>query len=340
MAKLKKRADGRYVKVVKDPRTRKNIYFYGKSEREITQKILEYTEKSKTGRIFSKIAEEWYDEATPELEYQSVKSYKPAYKDAINEFGDIPIKEITARDVSAYFRKLAKRGLSAKTVNQRRLVLNLIFKHAILNNDIDNNPCSAASMPKDMPKQIRHAASVEDEKTVKETSDIWLFPYFTIMTGMRKGEILALQWSDIDFDENLISVTKSVYHTGDRPHIKQPKTEESIRFVPLLQPLKERLLKIELRPNDNYIFSDDGIKPLTNRRYITLMDKYRAQTGVTCSAHQLRHSFATIAIENSIDPKVVQGILGHKQLSTTMDIYADLRKNAIKNATQKLNEIF
>ncbi len=217
------------------------------------------------------------------------------------------------------------------------MVVSLIFQYAILENDIQVNPCTAVSVPKNLPKSERTSASAEDEATIKRSADVWLFPYLAIMTGMRKGEILALQWKDIDFTSNLIHVTKSVYHEGDRPFIKSPKTEAGTRYVPLLKPLKDTLLAIDDRPPDHYIISDTGETPLTNRRFITLSNHFKKETGITCTAHQLRHSFATIAFECGLDPKTVQEILGHKQLSTTMDIYTDFRKKAVLSAAEKLN---
>lgn len=183
------------------------------------------------------------------------------------------------------------------------------------------------------------SASESDEQIIKKSADIWIFPYIALMTGMRKGEILALQWKDIDFENNIISVTKSVCHNGDRPIIKAPKTEESTRYVPLLLPLREKLLGYHNKHPESFIVSDDGTSPLSNRRFITLSKKFKEATGTTCTAHELRHSFATVAIENDIPPKVVQEILGHKQLSTTMDIYADLRKKSIIAAADKLNKM-
>lgn len=339
MAGLKKRADGRYLKMVTDPRTKKRLCFYGSSEKEITRKILQFNQALEKGRLFEDVAVEWYDEAIPALELQSVKSYRPCYKAALEEFTGMYIKEIKPKEINSYLRKLALKGYSAKSVSQRRLVLNLIFRHAIIAGDIDINPCSAVITPKDLPKQARHSASESDEQIIKKSADIWIFPYIALMTGMRKGEILALQWKDIDFENNIISVTKSVCHNGDRPIIKTPKTEESTRYVPLLLPLREKLLGYHNKHPESFIVSDDGTSPLSNRRFITLSKKFKEATGTTCTAHELRHSFATVAIENDIPPKVVQEILGHKQLSTTMDIYADLRKKSIIAAADKLNKM-
>lgn len=324
------------VKNITDPRTGKRIYFYGSSEREINKKIMEYSAKVEHGRTFSEVASDWWEEAEPELAYQSIKTYKPAMRRALNEFGSDIIKEIRAQDISLYLKRLARGGLATKTISNQRLVCNLIFSYGVLHGDLEVNPCASVSTPSTK-KATRTAASASDEEIIKRSADIWLFPTFALYTGMRKGEILALQWKDIDFKNNIIRVTKSVYHEGDQPRIKSPKTEAGNRIVPLLKPLRSILDNIAGKTPDNYIISDTGKTPLTNRRFITLSKHYREETGVTCTAHQLRHSFATIAFEADVPIKSVQEILGHKQLSTTMDIYTDFRKKSVDDAAEILN---
>ena len=337
---MKKRADGRVMKSITDSRTGRRIYFYGKNEREVNQKILEYSSRAEQCRSFKEISDEWWDEHENQLEYQSIKVYRPAKKRADEYFDETAVKNIKPKDITVFLKTLAHKGYAQKTIANQKLVINLIFQHAILQNDIELNPCSAAKMPKDTKKISRSAASTMDEKIIRESSDTWLFPYIAIMTGMRKGEILALQWQDVDFDNDLISVTKSVYHEGDKPKIKQPKTDAGIRTVPLLAPLREVLLSIEDRRPTAFIISDSGDAPLTNRRYMTLWKNYRSKTGVSCTAHQLRHSFATIAFECGVPVKSVQEILGHKQLSTTMDLYTDFRKKSFDDAADALNKHF
>lgn len=336
-SKLAVRADGRLCRAIVDPRTHKRVYFYGMTEREINKKIMLYSQKAEIGRSFSEIADEWWEEAEPKLALQSIRSYKLAMSRAVTFFNDTPAKNITAKDITKYLATLAAQGYSQKVVSNHRMVVNRILDYAVTEGDIELNPCASVKTPANLPKTTREAASRSDEQIIKDNVDLWLFPFFALMTGMRKGEILALKWKDIDFDKNYIYVTKSVAHNGDKPVIKTPKTEAGNRIVPLLAPLREELLK-RSRPKDDYIISDDGKSPLTNRRFITLYDHYKKDTGITATAHQLRHSFATVAFEADLDPKSVQEILGHKQLSTTMDIYTQFREKKLTAAADLLNK--
>jgi site-specific recombinase XerD len=108
----------------------------------------------------------------------------------------------------------------------------------------------------------------------------------------------------------------------------------------MLKKLRERLLACENRIPDHYIISDDGETPLTNKRYASLYKRFRLETGVTCTAHQLRHSFATKAYEGDVPAKSLQHIIGHKQISTTLDMYTDFRKKSLDDAAAQLEKTF
>jgi integrase len=298
---------------------------------------MEYTQKVEEGRTFAEVAWDWWRVHEPTLASQSVRGYYNPLEKAVDEFGNTPISKISAKDITAYLRRFAQKSYSEKSIQKHRLVLNSVFKHAMLQGDLDNNPVPISRMPRDLKKSERTAASEKDEEIIKSSWDVWIFPFIAIYTGMRKGEILALTWEDIDFEKNVISVTKSVYHDGDRPFIKTTKTEAGTRLVPLLEPLKEKLLSIENREDRQYIVSDTGERPLTNSRFEKLSARFHEETGTTATAHQLRHSFATIAFELGVPVKSVQEILGHKQISTTMDLYTDFRKKALSDAANILN---
>lgn len=333
---MKRRADGRYLKVIVDARTKQNVYIYGNTEREIQQKMLEFTEKQEIGRSWIEVCAEWWKEHQKKIEYQTARGYESAIKRINAYFNTTPVRNITPKDISVFFQKMSLQKYSHKTISNHKLIINLVLTHAVLENDIEINPCISVSIPKGE-RNIRSAASSRDEQIIKNATHLWLFPFVALMTGMRKGELLALQWSDIDFENNIISVTKSIYFEGDKPFIKKPKTKTGIRKIPLLAPLKEILLTKAGKPKE-YIFSDDKKTPLTSRRFRTLFEKYQQQTGITCTPHQLRHSFATIAFECGAEIKTIQEILGHKHYSTTMDIYTEFRKTAFDTFSKLLNE--
>ena len=336
-SKITHRSDGRYQKSIVDEKTKKRIYFYGDSEREVTKKIMEYSTKVERGRTFDEVASEWWDDTYEELAHQTLKGYKPALKRAVDYFNSISIKEILPKDILRFFKRMNERGFAAKTVSNQRIIINQIFNHAVVEGDIQYNPCASVKLPKNTKKSIRPPASSADESATIESAYPWLFPLVALTTGLRKGEILALQWRDIDFEENTISVTKSVEHIGKTPHIKSTKTEAGERLVPLLDILKERLEAVKGKPS-SYIFSEDGGKsPLYEHRYTKLYNEYRKATGVKATAHQFRHSYATIAVEEDVNPKDLQNALGHADIATTMNIYAAARKRSVQKVANKLN---
>jgi integrase len=228
---------------------------------------------------------------------------------------------------------------AGKTIANQRIVLNQIFNYAIIEKDIEINPCAAVKVPKgaNAKKTVRKSATYTDEQKILESDHPWQFPAFALLTGLRKGEILALQWKDIDFENNTISVYKSVEHIQNHPNIKPPKTEAGNRLVPLLSILAERIYPLRSDP-EHYVFSTDGGKsPLYKQRYNRLYQLYSEAVGITCTAHQLRHSYATIAVEEDINPKDLQNALGHADISTTMNVYAEARKRSVEKVAEKLN---
>lgn len=337
--KYHRRSDGLMETTRTDPRTHKRIHFYGHSARDIDAQIMAYTSKQEAGVLFKEVATEWWDVHSPTLAPNSLKNYKPAYRRAVDEFGESPIRQITPRDVKKFITTFSRGQRARKTVSTQLLVCNLIFSYAVENGFLDLSPSTHVKVPANLPTTHRDAASETDEEIIKRSSDVWLFPTFILYTGLRRGEALALTWADIDMEREEIRVTKSLYHDGNRPCIKAPKTAAGVRTVPLLPPL--RALLPPPGEDGDYVFSADGGKtPITNRQYQTLWSHYVAQTGITCTAHQLRHSYATMLFECDIDIKDAQDLLGHSTAAMTMDIYTHLRAARRQQTVAKLTSKF
>ena len=273
MAKLKKRPDGLYVKTITDPFTKKRIFFYGKTQTEINQKIFDYSKKIERGRTWKEVSDEWWEEAEKGLAIQSVHTYRKGKERADGFFRDILISQIKSKDILDFYNVLVRQGFAKKTIYNTRLVTNLIFSYAVLNREIEYNPCAYVKLPKNLKTAKRISASSQDEEKIIQAKDEWLFPLFALCTGMRKGEILALKWEDIDFDNDIISVTKSVCYDGNRPVVKQPKTEAGIRTVPLLRALKSNLLDKNIK--SGYIFHDEKGDLLSKSYFMKLYDQYQ-----------------------------------------------------------------
>ena len=338
--KLKRRSDGRLVKTVTDPKTGRRVYFYGQTEREINRKILEYTEQQRYGRSFGDVADAWWEQTMEILSPNSIHTYRVARDRAVEEFGRSRINTITTRDIQLYITRFAGTGetlRARKTVSNQLMVISQIFKFAICEGDCELNPAQSVTIPRGLKTTKRTAAASSDEEMIKKSPDVWLFPYFILYTGLRKGEALALTGADIDLENRTIQISKSVYFESNKPHIKPPKTDAGYRTVPILDPLLPHLPKLA---DDEYLFSavSDPKKPMGYDLFKTRMDQFHKKTGTTFGAHQLRHSFATILFECGIDAKTAQHLLGHAQISTTMDIYTDFRRAAEIEAAQKINE--
>lgn len=337
MAKTKyhRRSDGLLETTRTDKRTGKRVHFYGHTDREIDQQIMDYANRVERGRDFSEVAEEWEEAHFPTLAPNTLRGYRPAYKRAVEHFGDTPIRRIRPQDVKSFINEFARGGRAKKTVTTQLQIISMICSYGVESGDLDFSPCDHISVPKNLSKGRREAASTEDEKRVKANPNVWLLPYLLLYTGLRKGEALALTFEDFNFKAKTINVSKSVYYSETtEPKIKLPKTAAGIRSVPILEPLLKQLP----RRWKGYLFSDDGGKtPLTEYQYQLRWRDYTEKTGVTATAHQLRHSYATMLFECGIEVKDAQDLLGHSTAAMTQDIYTHLRDKRKEATVKTLN---
>ena len=159
--------------------------------------------------------------------------------------------------------------------------------------------------------------------------------YMALYTGLRRGELCALTWADIDFDQKQIKVTKSTYWTDDHvPHTKTPKTASGEREVPLMDSLYDLLKPLQGKPKDK-VFGD-----LHSYQIDKGIRKYMEETGCQVTLHGLRHGFASILYKNNVDIKTAAYVLGHAQTSTTLEIYTHLmEQDKLRTVRSVLNQI-
>lgn len=329
---MKRRADGRFQKKIKLPNGKtKTLYSAAKSEREavkdFNRQMLTLETEQRNSMNFDRVAEAWADERFPTLQNSTILSYKTNKNEAVNYFASMPIAEISVNDIKSYLDMLTRKRYAKKTVKERYAVVKQIFQFAIEREYIEKNPCVLVKlkMPKSAITPKREAATPEEENIIKNLSNDVPFAFFAkflLFTGCRRGEALALTPKDIDFDAKTVSINKTVEWWGNAPHLKNtPKTEAGTREIPLLEILLDEISK---RKHQKYIFENQEHELMRHSQISRRWAALKRQTGINCTPHQLRHSYATMLFDAGIDVKTAQRWLGHTDIKTTLDTYTHL----------------
>ena len=325
-----KRKDGSWQEKIR-LKDGKYKYFYGKTKAEVVKKIQNYKEDEARGVLFRDIAEEWWDKHEREVSPTTARGYKARYEHALSEYGNRAIETITPTEIDMVIRRLQYDKYSRKVVSTQLNIFNMIFNYAVVNGYVSNNPCSSVKIPKGLPKTRRKLPTAEEIEVVKRSE--WLFPYFLLYTGCRRGEALALRYEDIDWENKVIHINKAIAYGSNAPTVKTPKTEAGVRDVILLDRLAERIPKNKT----GYIFTNTEGRPYHNSNVQRKWKQWQKANNTTVTAHQLRHGFATILFEVGVDPKDAQALLGHSSVAITQDIYTHIRRERQKETAEKLN---
>jgi integrase len=215
-------------------------------------------------------------------------------------------------------------------------VLNMIFRYACIEGYIRENPAQYVTVPQGLPKNPRKIPTKEEIEIVKNSTSapFGILAYTLLHLGLRKGEILALEATDIDRKNNRVYINKSVYFKGNQPFTKLPKTRAGKRVVVLPQCLKDVLPKQHI----GLIFpGKNGL--MTASEFQLGWEKYQKETGLNITPHQLRHAYASYILHDSkIDVKTAQYLMGHADISTTQNIYTQITEQALSDANRLISE--
>ena len=333
-----RRADGRYqASYTKDG---KRYYLYDRSPERLFKRLTE----ARNGRAVTvaDYASKWEAVHRDEVGVRTWNNYAPHLRRLVDRWGSVPVDEIRVADIASDLTAAKSRRYSATIVNTIRSIWSGILDQAVIDGTIRHNPAREVRLPKGLPRSKRNAPCDDDIQIILGNThkQFGLFPLVLLCTGMRKSEALALTWDDIDLDRGIIHVTKSIeYPDGNTPSLKAPKTAAGVRDVPIPDILREHL-----HPSEGIVFKQKeynghpGGGYMSCRAYETAWKRYCDETGLRCTAHQLRHATATILYEAGADELQAQRILGHANPQTTRDIYTDLRQRHLEDGYHKLNE--
>ena len=252
--------------------------------------------------------------------------------------GEKKLTAITVADVQEMMDRFAH--LSHKTLKDAKGVLSQIMKYAMSDELIKRNPCDSVDLeiPSDK-KKVRNALPIDQYKEIiSGMQDLQLqdrrFLALCMFTAMRRGEVLGLRWEDIDGD--ILHVRRNVTHPQQNtPQITTPKTEAGVRDIPIIGPLAK-----VLSPAEKEGFIIGGNQPLSLSAYRamwTRINKTIDMHGAT--PHVLRHSYLTYAVGETTDFKTVQGISGHADLNTLLNIYSHPQQQKVTELANRISKI-
>lgn len=338
---MKRRADGRFQKRVTLPDgSLKYLYSSAANERlaikDFNEQLMNLELETQKKGLFTVIADQWnteYRERISDINYR--KNTSAAYDRIVEYFQEYYIEEMTAPILNKFIRHLALLKFGKKTVANHHSIINMIFKFAILNGQIDYNPMQDVPIPTNLSQKKRSLPSDKELETVNANYEGFAFlPYFLLNTGLRMSEALALTYDDIDFEEKLITVNKHLLHDNNKPVIEaQTKTESSKRTVILLDRVANKLSQIK----KGLIFCNEDGSPYTAKQLRCRWESYQKEHNLTLTAHQLRHGYATMLFEAGIDEKDAQELMGHSDINTTRSIYTHIRNKRKAETAKKLN---
>jgi integrase len=358
------RKDGRWVaSITLENRRRKT--FYSKTRKEVQEKLRVALNEQKQGilstgpqQTMKQFLEQWLEEVhKPSIRIGTYKGYRGYLdKHILPALGHIPIQKLTPQHIQAFYSRKQQEGLSAKSVNNIHGMLHKALDHAVRWGLAPRNVCDAVSLP----KQSRHETQPLTEKQARQLlvaargHSLEGLLTLAVTTGMRSGELLALKWQDINFDTDSLHIRRSMGYISGKGYLEfEPKTSRSRRKIVLpsfvceaLKQHRTRQLEARLKAGTRWqdhelVFCNIYGGYLDPAHLRQRFDKLLKDAGLPdVRFHDLRHSAATILLSMGVPAKVVQEILGHSQISMTMDIYSHVLPDMQQEAMAKMNDLF
>ena len=339
--------------------------FYGTGINEANAKADEYIKNLKIGLLnnnqlhtINTLLPKWlFNVKKNEVKASSFESYESIYRNYIKPhlIADLPISDLKSLKLQEFYNKLIKGKVSPNAVKKTHKLLRQFFSYAEREGYIIKNPCINTTLPKKKnginniinERKTRFQYFNEDE--IKQLLELFKNTryenviLFALGTGMRKGEILGLQWDDIDFENKEIHVIHNLSYiaeideNGNRTYktiLQTPKSENSVRIIPMSNKIYDLLKSLD--KNSDYVFSSRE-----SHFDIKWTEKYWLKTlkGTNLEGknfHDLRHTFATMLLFNGANLIQIKELLGHSSVKIT-EMYLDALPKSKQEIVSKID---
>lgn len=341
------RSDGRiavqvYLGTVDGKKKYKSVY--GKTQKEADRKADEVRRALEKGldisetSTFSEIAERWLKTKENAVCRSQVVQYRSCLKHINQYIGNKDIRRLVPGDLQEIIDRFAKMNPNTGKPSSHRTLIAIkstalqVANYAISARLTDFNFAISVFLPKDKTSQKRRALNESERKTILAVEHPCKLSAMIMMyAGLRRGELLALTWNDIDLDNRIISIDKSAEITTNQINIKDgAKTKSSVRIVNIPSALSEYLKECKTKAKSDIVCCTQ------KGTYMSLTTWRRMWQSYICALqeanplmpdftpHWLRHTYATILYHAGVDVLTAKELLGHSKIQTTLDIYTHL----------------
>lgn len=278
------------------------------------------------------------------------------YKHIIPSLGRIPLNKLTQNDLQVFYANLKKNGrvnrteiygegLSDRSVRACHGCCRTALDKAVAEKLIRVNPAIGCKLPPKRGKEMQILTADEMQRLLIQAKEEGFYEMFLldIATGMRRGELLALQWEDINFETGEVRINKQVQTVNGELIVSQPKTKSSNLTI-ILPPAMTKMLQEYRKTNQSrWLFpspvkEDSPRDPTSCRKRLSMILEHAGCKHVRF--HDLRHLFSTQAIQYGMDVKTLAATIGHASVEATLNIYSHVTDEMQRNAAQKINRAF
>jgi integrase len=355
------RWEGRYYITTENGQKRKVIY--GRTRAEVSDKLTRALSNRADGIVYddeNMTIGEYLDVWLKGSVYGSVRrSTYDRDSNLVNNhimpiLGGVKLKKLNSAHVQSFYRDRLDAGLSASTVHKIHDILRRGLAQAVKWHLVPRNVADVVKPPRPVPKEMVALSADETRRLLEAARGDRLEALYTVAvhTGMRQGEMLALRWQDVDVENAVVSVRRTLTRRGGKIAFGEPKTKKSRRSIRLTAQavealrshLERQLWEIEIL-GDRYqdqglVFTTDtgGLINPSNLRQRSFAPLLKRAGLPHMRFHDLRHTCATLLLSRNVNPKIVSEMLGHATIAITLDTYSHVLPNMQKDAALALEE--
>ncbi len=297
----------------------------------------------------------WYQNySRPRLRPTTQAGYENAiYKHIIPKLGKILLPELSTNDLQKFYATLKKegrlirtesygKGVSDRTVWSCHTRIRTALDRAVQDGLIRINPTADCKLPPQNMKEMQLLSREEMQRFLIQAKEEGYYELFLLelATGLRRGEVLALQWDDLDFDTGALHIQRQVYRANGELVVSAPKTKTAMRTIVLPPALLGVLKEYRQQVDSRWMFpspakEDSPLDPATVRKRLQTILEHAGCKKVRF--HDLRHLFVTTALENGMDVKTLSAIIGHVSAKTTLNVYTHVTDTMRQTAAAKID---